>query len=67
MEWLAQALHKDPDATRDDLREAETLLQDALPHRRRVFGRTHPKSVFCEDELDFLGKFIASRDSRIQP
>ena len=45
------ALHSDPDATRDEVREAETLLQGTLKRRRQIFGPAHPKTVWCEEEL----------------
>jgi len=41
----------DPNATRDDLREAETIMQDVLQRRRRVFGPAHPLTAWCEAEL----------------
>ena len=60
-EWLAEALRRDPDATRDDLREAETIMQDVLQRRRRVFGPAHPKTTWCEGELARVREALAMR------
>ena len=38
----ASALCEDPDATRDDLREAVTTLEDTARIARRVLGEAHP-------------------------
>jgi tetratricopeptide (TPR) repeat protein len=55
MLWMrrsyAVALHKDPAATLDDLREAVTTLEDAERIARRVLGGAHPRTVDLEDEL----------------
>ena len=47
----ARALHDDPAATRDDLREAATTLEDAERTARRVFGGAHPLTVDIESNL----------------
>ena len=60
-ELLVQALRMDPNATRDDLREAETIMQDVLQRRRRVFGPAHPSTVWCEGELARVRKALAMR------
>ena len=39
------ALFEDPDATRDDLREAVTSLEELERTARRVFGATHPTAM----------------------
>ena len=36
------ALHKDPSASLDDLREAVTTLEETERTARRVFGGVHP-------------------------
>ena len=45
------ALHKDADATLDDLREAVTTLEAAERTAQRVFGSAHPITMGLEDEL----------------
>ena len=39
---FAMALYEDPAATRSDLREATTTLEEAEQTARRVFGSAHP-------------------------
>ena len=55
MLWMrrsyAVALHKDPAATLDDLREAVTTLEDAGRIARRVFGGAHPLTTVMEGGL----------------
>ena len=51
----------DPNATRDDLREAETIMQDVLQRRRRVFGLAHPSTAWCEAELSRVREALAMR------
>ena len=38
----ALALHQDPGASDDDLREAVTTLEDVRRTARRIFGATYP-------------------------
>ena len=46
LRWAhARALHDDPGATHDDLREAVTILEDAERTARRVLGGAHPVVV----------------------
>ena len=52
MRWIyTMALHKDPDATLDDLREAMTTLEDLARISRRVLGSAHPLVVDIESDL----------------
>ena len=37
--------------TGDDLLEAETILQDVVQRRRRVFGPAHPDTLRVEEAL----------------
>ena len=60
-EWLVEALRRDPNATRDDLCEAETIMQDVLQRRRRVFGPAHPSTAWCEAELARVREALAMR------
>ena len=46
--WLRAPL---PAAHRDPRGEAETIIQDLLQRRRRVFGPAHPPTAWCEAEL----------------
>ena len=47
----ANALYKDDDATRGDLREAVTTLEDTERIARRVLGGAHPLTMDMEGEL----------------
>ena len=52
MRWnYANALYKDDDATRGDLREAVTTLEDTERIARRVLGGAHPLTMDMEGEL----------------
>ena len=58
----ARALHDDPAATRDDLREAATTLEDAERTARRVFGGAHPLTLMTESTLRNARVVLAARD-----
>ena len=47
----AEALYEDPEATRDDLREAISMLEDLGPIARRVLGGAHPFVVAIAHHL----------------
>ena len=47
----AEALHHDPAATLDDLREAATTLEEVERTARRVLGGTHPLTNRIEAAL----------------
>ena len=47
----AQSLYRDPAATLDDLREAETTLTQLERTSRRVLGGAHPVTVGIEKHL----------------
>ena len=49
MGWCGAALTR-PNAG-DDLLEAETILQDVVKRRRRVFGPAHPDTLRVETAL----------------
>ena len=49
MGWCGAALTR-PNAG-DDLLEAETILQDVVKRRRRVFGPAHPDTLKAERVL----------------
>ena len=52
MRWdYANALYKDDDATRGDLREAVTTLEDTERIARRVLGGAHPLTMDMGGEL----------------
>ena len=52
MRWnYAEALHRDPDATLDDLREAVATIEDMLGIARRVLGGAHPLVEAFETSL----------------
>ena len=50
----AKSLHKDPDATLDDIREAVTTLEDTERIARRVLGGAHPITTGIERSLSLL-------------
>ena len=45
--------------TGDDLLEAETIMQDVVQRRRRVFGPTHPDAFQAERTLSVVRKILA--------
>ena len=56
---LAIVLYDDLERTRDDLLEAETILQDVVQRRRRVFGPTHPETLRAEQSLSIARARLA--------
>ena len=56
----AKALHNDPAAPLDELRDAVTTLEDVARIARRVLGGAHPLTVDIEDDLQ---KVRAARDA----
>ena len=57
---LAEVLVSTPERTRDDLLEADAILQDVVQRRRRVFGPpAHPDTRFAEDRLSRMREFFA--------
>ena len=55
-EWLSEALRRNPDATRDDLCECESLALDVFQRRRRVLGPAHPYTKISEQVLSSVRK-----------
>ena len=52
MRWLyAAALHEDPAATLDDLRESVATFEETAQIARRVLGGTHPLTSAIEGDL----------------
>jgi len=45
----------------DDLLEAETIMQDVVQRRRRVFGPAHPGTRGAEDSLSHVRAQLAHR------
>jgi len=60
---LGGVLTNNSDCSRDDLLEAETILQDVLRRRRRVFGPAHPHTRACEFALSRVRAKPASAPS----
>ena len=56
---LAEVLVSTPERTRDDLLEADAILQDVVQRRRRAFGPAHPDTRFAEDRLSRMRAFFA--------
>ncbi len=60
---IARALHDDPGATLDDLREAVTTLEEAERTARRVLGGTHPLAASFVVSLYGARAALATRDT----
>merc|ERR1712129_349535 len=56
---LASALQDSPKCTRDDLLEAEIIMQDVVQRRRRVFGPAHPDTLRAETALSITHARLA--------
>ena len=63
----AGALYEDPAATRDDLREAVTTLEDAGRIARRVFGGAHPITGGVEITLRTARAALGARETPSPP
>ena len=63
MRWMyATALYYDRGATRDDLREAVTTLEETAPTARRVLGPSHPSTKDIVRELRNAQAALAARE-----
>ena len=49
--------------TGDDLLEAETIMEDVVQRRRRVFGRAHPDTRLSESHLSHMRATRLALDS----
>ena len=68
MRWnYGEALHKDDDATLDDLREAVATLEDATRIARRVLGGAHPITMGMEYELQEARAALRARETPSPP
>ena len=54
---LAQALFMSHDATREDLNEAVSILEDNLRVTRQIYGREHPEAKTLEQNLGMARMF----------
>ena len=52
--FLSEALRLNPDATRADLSESESILVNVLQRQRRVLGPAHPNTKNSEQALSFI-------------
>ena len=59
----AGALHLDPDATLDDLREALTTLEETERIARRVLGGAHPLTNAIETALQNARAALRARET----
>ena len=59
----AGALHLDPDATLDDLREALTTLEETERIARRVLGGAHPLTNAIETALQNARAALRAREA----
>ena len=53
------ALLDNPERTRDDLLEAEIIMQDVVQRRRRVFGPAHPDTRLADTALSSVHEKLA--------
>ena len=63
----ARALHQDPGATLDDLREAVTTLEETLRTARRVLGGAHPMTTSIELCLQDARAALRARETAEAP
>ena len=64
MRWTcAAALYNNTGATLDDLREAATTLEGAVPIARRVMGGGHPITEDMEANLRLARAALRARDT----
>ena len=56
-------LYKDEGATLDDLREAETTLEETARIARRVFGETNPLTSVIEEDFQDVRAALRARES----
>ena len=64
MRWVyAMALYKDNGATLDDLREAETTLEETARIARRVLGGAHPTTMKIEGSLRNARAALRARET----
>ena len=59
---FAMALYEDPAATRSDLREATTTLEEIERTARRVLGGAHPATKGIEEDLEISREALAARE-----
>ena len=59
----AAALYMDDGATRDDLREAVTTLEDVARIARRVFGGANPLTTSIEGNLQAARAVLRARET----
>ena len=59
----ARALHQDPSATLDDVREAVTTLEETAQTARRVLGGAHPTTVRNERTLRNARAALRAREA----
>ena len=59
----ADALHLDPDATLNDVREAVTTIEDTERIARRVLGRAHPLTVQIMNSLQHARLALRARET----
>ena len=59
----ATALHENPAATLDNLREAVATLEDVERIARRVFGSAHPITMIAERELRYWRAALRARET----
>mmetsp|Transcript_17168 Transcript_17168/g.52155 ORF Transcript_17168/g.52155 Transcript_17168/m.52155 type:complete len:133 (+) Transcript_17168:359-757(+) len=55
---LAAGVTADPERTREDLLEADIMVQDVLKRRRRILGPAHEDTLKAESVLSGLRKFL---------
>ena len=51
--------YRDEGSTRDELLEAEPLMQDVVKRKRRLYGPAHPETGVAERALSHLRSLLA--------
>ena len=64
MRWAyAKMSYKNPGATLEDLREAETTLEETAQSARRVLGIAHPIAAVIQSELQKARALLRAREA----
>ena len=62
-----QSLFSDPGATRNELREAVTTLEETAPRAQRVLGGAHPDTVGIGHSLQVARAALRAREKTPPP
>jgi hypothetical protein len=66
LRWsYGDVLHQAIGATRDDMAEATTLLEELISTAQRVYGPAHPATTGIQHSCDEAQERLASFDTRV--